>query len=95
MEGLRKTAEKSKENAGFPFPLVSDESLKAFKAYRAYDDFERMALHGTFLVDGDGNVRWQDISYEPFTDMKFLVSESRRLLGLSKNQIVAEHKTRD
>jgi len=90
--GLRKTAEKAKQDEGFPFPLVSDESLKTFQAYRAYDDFEHMALHGTFLVDGDGNVRWQDISYEPFTDMKFLVSESRRLLGLSKHQILAEHK---
>src|SRR6266568_5081728 len=90
VEGLRKTAEKAKQDGGFPFPLMSDESLKTFKAYRAYDDFERMPLHGTFLVDGDGNVRWQDISYEPFTDMKFLLAESRRLLGLSKQQIVAK-----
>ena len=93
VEGLGKTAATAKQGGGFPFPLVSDESLKAFKAYRAYDDFERMPLHGTFLVDGDGNVRWQDISYEPFTDMKFLLSESHRLLGLSKNQIVAQHRT--
>jgi peroxiredoxin len=42
VEGLGKTAEKAKQDDGFPFPLVSDESLKAFKAYRAYDDFERM-----------------------------------------------------
>ena len=92
VDGLHKTAEAAKQDKDFPFPLVSDKSLKAFKAYRAYDDFEKMPLHGTFLVDGAGKVRWQDISYEPFTDMKFLVNESRRLLGLSKQQTVAHAK---
>jgi peroxiredoxin len=93
VEGLRKTAERAKPDGEFPFPLVSDESLGTFKTYRAYDDFERMPLHGTFLVDGDGKVRWQDISYEPFTDMKFLLAESRRLLALSKQQIVARRES--
>jgi hypothetical protein len=53
-----------------------------FKAYRAYDDFEKMALHGTFLVDGDGLVRWQDINYEPFSEPRFLLGEAKRLLKL-------------
>lgn len=87
--GLGKTADVAKQDGEFPFPLLSDKSMKAFKAYRAYDDFEKMPLHGTFLVDSNGKVRWQDISFEPFTDMKFLVNESRRLLGLSKHQAVA------
>ena len=64
-----------------PFPILSDKSLRTFKAYRAYDDFEQMPLHATFLVDGAGKVRWQDISAEPFNDTKFLLNESRRLLG--------------
>src|SRR5207237_5540822 len=72
------SAAKIKE--AFPFALASDPSLKIFKAYRAYDDFEQMPLHGTFLIDGAGKVRWQDISYEPFSDVKFLLAESRRLL---------------
>ncbi len=87
--GLKKMQQK--REGGFPFDIVSDESLKTFKAYRAYDDFEQMPLHGTFLVDGAGKVRWQDISYEPFTDMKFLVAESRRLLGLSGASTLAGH----
>jgi peroxiredoxin len=88
-EGLHKTAEQAKSDGGFTFPLLSDASLKAFKAYRTYDDFERMPLHGTFLVDGNGRVRWQDISYEPFTDLKFLQSEARRLLALSPARLAA------
>ena len=67
--------------AGYPFPLVSDESKGVFKAYRAFDDFEGKPLHGTFLIDGAGLVRWQDISAEPFTDIRFLLDESKRLLS--------------
>lgn len=66
----------------FPFPLVSDAGLDIFKEYRAFDDFENQPLHGTFLIDGDGLVRWQDISYEPFNDPDFLLKEAKRLLQL-------------
>jgi hypothetical protein len=41
-----------------------------------------MPLHGTFLVDGDGRVRWSDVSFEPFTAIDWLLGESRRLLQL-------------
>ncbi len=85
LEGISKT--KELRPGGYPFTILSDESLKTFRAYQAYDDFERIPLHGTFLVDAAGKVRWQDISFEPFKELKFLVDESRRLLGLSAVQI--------
>ncbi|MGZ0164664.1 MAG: peroxiredoxin family protein [Planctomycetales bacterium] len=66
---------------GMPFPLVSDEKLDVFKSWRAFDDFEQAPLHGTFLIDGDGLVRWQDIGHEPFMDPEFLLKESKRLLA--------------
>lgn len=66
----------------FPFPLLADPELAAFRAWRCHDDFESMPLHGTFLVDAAGRVRWQDISFEPFTELAWLVGESRRLLAL-------------
>jgi peroxiredoxin len=66
-----------------PFPLVADRSLTTFQAYRCYDDFEQQPLHGTFFIDAAGLVRWQDISYEPFQDTKFLLAETQRLLGRS------------
>jgi peroxiredoxin len=91
-EGLRKTFAKSKSEDGFPFPLLSDEPLEVFKKFRAFDDFENMPLHGTFLIDGDGLVRWQDISFEPFTDTKFLLAESKRLLGLTSRTSLAKSK---
>lgn len=88
-QGLKKTLSKSTRQGGFPFPIVADESLNTFKAYRAFDDFEGMPLHGTFLVDADGKIRWQDIGYDPFTDFRFLVAESKRLLGLSRKLVAA------
>jgi peroxiredoxin len=92
VEGLKNTLGKSKSGDGFPFPVVSNEKLDAFKAYRAYDDFEKMPLHGTFLVDGHGMVRWQDISYEPFTETKFLLDEAKRLLKLPIGPLLTERK---
>jgi peroxiredoxin len=66
----------------FPFPLLSDASLVAFKDYRAYDDFEKQPLHGTFLIDRSGHIRWQEIGYEPFMNPEWLLEECRRLLSL-------------
>ena len=65
----------------FNFPLLSDPTLKTFRKYRAYDDFEETPLHGTFLIDANGKVRWQEISYEPFMAPKFLLDEAKRLLA--------------
>jgi peroxiredoxin len=77
-EDLQRALESAKP---MPFPVLADGQLEAFKSYRAYDDFERQPLHGTFLIDGAGRIRWQDISYDPFTNLDFLLQESRRLLA--------------
>jgi len=89
IDGLKETAKKASANGGFPFPLLSDKSMQIFKAYRAFDDFENQPLHGTFLIDGEGMVRWQDISYQPFTETKFLLEEAQRLLGKVRTPTLA------
>jgi peroxiredoxin len=70
----------------FPFLMLSDGEAKAsqhpaFEAYRAYDNFEQAAMHGTFLIDKDGYVRWFDVSFEPFMDVNFVLGEAKRLLN--------------
>ncbi len=80
--GLQKSVD-GLSSKSFAFPLVSDSELNVFKEYRTYDDFESQALHGTFLIDGEGLVRWQDISYEPFMDPDFVLNEAKRILGKS------------
>lgn len=82
-EGIKETFLKvDEEKNPFPFPLFSDEEFTSFKAFRAFDDFESAPLHGTFLVDRNGLIRWQHISYEPFMLPEFLLEESLRLLSL-------------
>ena len=83
-KGLVETAKVCSPNGDLPFPVLADPDAKVFKQWHCYDDFERMALHGAFLVDGKGDIRWLDISYEPFRDAKFLLGEAQRLLKLSK-----------
>jgi peroxiredoxin/rhodanese-related sulfurtransferase len=73
----------------FPFPLVANSSLDVFKKFRTYDDFEKQTLHGTYLIDAEGMVRWQDISYEPFMDPDFVLKEAHRLLAQKSTYEVA------
>jgi peroxiredoxin len=67
----------------YPFTVLSDRGMTAFRAYGAFDDFERLPLHGTFLIDAAGRVRWQNIGSEPFKDADFLLAEAKRLLKKS------------
>lgn len=78
-EGLKVSIENYKEQV--PFTLLSDSSLATFKAYRCHDDFENQPLHGTFILDGAGNVRWRDIGADPFMDADFVLREAKRLLA--------------
>jgi peroxiredoxin len=80
--GLKQSIENYKGGA-IPITLLADNSLATFKDYRCYDDFESQPLHGTFFLDGQGLVRWQDISYQPFMDTKFLLGEAKRLMAQS------------
>ena len=79
---LCKSLQNFSETGEFAFPLMSSADLSAFKAYRAHDDFEDKPLHGIFLIDGQGLIRWQDIGPDPFNDAAFLLEESQRLLSL-------------
>ena len=82
-EGLKKSIE-NYTGGPLPLPLAADPSLETFKAYRCYDDFEKQPLHGTFVIDAAGRVRWQDISFEPFMDPNFVLTEAQRLLAIEK-----------
>jgi len=77
--GLQKSLASYKP--AFPFLMLADPDLKVFQSYHAYDDFERIALHGTFLIDPAGFVRWNDVGAEPFMDVSFLMGEFKRLLS--------------
>ena len=74
-----KALKNNKDGIKFPMPMLADPKLDSFKRYRAYDDFESQPLHGTFLIDAQGNVRFQRISADPFLDVEFIKAEAERV----------------
>src|SRR5690606_39068247 len=54
------------------------ENMPVFKALQAYDDFEDMPIHGLYIVNGDRDVVWQDLSADAFMEIDFLVGEIPR-----------------
>ncbi len=66
----------------FRIQLAADPTEKIFHDYHAYDDFEGNPIHGTFLIDDKGRIRWQDIGGTAFDDANFLLKESIRLLAI-------------
>ena len=81
-DALRKTTVQAKNREGFGFPILADPEQKVFKAYHCVDEFEGEPLHGAFLIDGAGFIRWQEISLEPFREIPWLIKEAKRLLPL-------------
>ena len=81
-DDLKKALKPYQEKGGFPFPLLSDAKLEVFKAYRLLD-FDNQPLHGTFLIDAQGQVRWRDISDEPFNNPAFVLKEGKELLSVA------------
>ncbi len=49
----------NKDGIKFPMPILADPKLAVFMQYQAYDDFEKQPLHGTILIDAQGNVRFE------------------------------------
>jgi peroxiredoxin len=74
----------NKDGIKFPMPILADPKMDRFHAFRAFDDFENVPLHGTFLIDSQGFVRFQRISAEPFLDVDFIKKETARVSKLVK-----------
>jgi len=72
------------KEGGFPIPLLSDANLEIFRKYGCID-FDNKPLHGTFLIDADGQVRWRDISNHPFNDPAVVLAEAKLLKSVVAN----------
>ena len=58
----------------YPFPILADPELGRFKEWGAWDGFGGRPVHGTFVTDGAGKVRWQRMGTEPFYDAGAVVA---------------------
>jgi peroxiredoxin/N-acetylneuraminic acid mutarotase len=84
-DNLKKALEPYQEKGGFPFPLLSDANLEVFKTYRLLD-FDNQPMHGTFLIDAQGRIRFRDISDEPFNNPTFLLKEGTQLVSVAADR---------
>jgi peroxiredoxin/tetratricopeptide (TPR) repeat protein len=69
----------------FTMPILPDPGLATFKRYRCHDDFEGAPLHGTFLIDAEGKVRYQRIGADPFLNVEFVKDELARINRLTRD----------
>jgi FtsP/CotA-like multicopper oxidase with cupredoxin domain/peroxiredoxin len=55
--------------------ILSDRDLKAFQEFGCFD---KQPLHGTFVIDPAGQVRWQNVGEQPFMDVDTILREAKR-----------------
>lgn len=65
------------KGAPLPFMMLSDSDGRVFRRYGCYGVNE--ALHGTFVLDAKGEVRWQSVGDEPFLAVDTVIAELARL----------------
>ena len=79
------TAKKFAKYGMFTFPVLSDPDNKLAAAYTVFAPAGKTSgevlLHGTFVIDRDGIVRWCHYAHEPFTDNATLLVEVAKIQG--------------
>ena len=82
LEQVKAAQQAARENGVDPlhFDVLCDPKGEVFRQWKVWDQFADEALHGTFLVDGQGRILWQDVSERPFEQSDWLLKECRRLL---------------
>lgn len=81
IEGLADTFQVVGARESLPYLVLSDEYKDGFQTYGAYDQLDGELLHGVYLIDPEGRVRWAERGPEPFLNMEFLLREASRLLS--------------
>jgi peroxiredoxin len=80
------TAQKFAKYGMFEFPVLSDPDNKVAALYSVYAPATEQApetlLHGTFVIDNEGIVRWCHYDAAPFTDNATLLVELNKLKAL-------------
>lgn len=76
-QGLPESNGGSPAEQPFPFLLLADAKREAFKRYGCIDAADS-PLHGTFVLDRQGKVRWSAIGMEPYMDVERVLAEVAR-----------------
>jgi peroxiredoxin len=83
--------ERIRKYGDFQIPLLSDPGHAVAMTYGVWNVLPRVnngdgtALHGTFIIDRGGWVRWVHVGNRPFTDLEALLAEIDELNKRSSN----------
>ncbi|GAA3138312.1 peroxiredoxin [Planomonospora alba] len=71
------------DQEGYRFPLLSDfwPHGQVARAYGVFDEDKGVALRGTFVIDGEGVVRWRVVN--PIPEARDIAEYRKVLAGLS------------
>ncbi len=78
--------ERIRKFGGFRIPLLSDPDHAISSAYGAWkpipggDEGDGEALHGSFVVERDGLIRWAYLGNRPFDDIEAILTELAKAL---------------
>jgi len=64
---------KKKNQRPIPFQIYADSTGKIFR------DYGCMGLHGTFIIDNKGNIRWQIVSIAPDEEVEKVLEKAIRV----------------
>jgi peroxiredoxin len=53
----------------FAFPVLADPDRRAFAPWGVMDQFYGDAIHGVFVLDGAGRLRWRHLGVEPYMEV--------------------------
>jgi peroxiredoxin len=92
------SAKGTRRFGSFQFPLLSDPDHAVASSYGVWKPLpggnpnEGETLHGTFLVDRGGSIRWAHVGDRPFRDIDALLAELDQMKGVSSGDSTATNR---
>jgi peroxiredoxin Q/BCP len=87
-DSLELTRKRYAKYGSFQFPVLSDHSTQIAEAYGIFkpakDGKDEELLHGTFVIDMDGIIRWAAYGEQPFGHNPTLLYEVAKILGKAR-----------
>ncbi len=85
-DAVEVTRDRYKQYGAFKFPVLADRGSKIADVYGVKDAKSGDVLHGTFVIDQQGIVRWAAFGETPFGHNATLMYELAKIKGIAKEK---------
>jgi|GEM_PF-1680142 len=76
VRAMRYQPRPGKPMQAFPFPIAADPTGQAFTAWSLRDEFASAPLHGIFILDSQGHIRWSHIGTQPLMEVAKVLGQA-------------------